>query len=636
MTRNARWYLQRLRAMPLAEIAKRVWRASRYPLDRLRMANSSKPEQVANWRGPSPFYFKPDDTTAPTSVSLLETARTICDGKRDVLGLGRIPVPAEPWHFEPNAGVEWPRTAAWRVIAAAPAHLDPRLTWELNRGHEWVILARAFAATREDRFRETLLSNLAGWRRSNPIGVGINWASAMEASIRIHSLAWVAGFLRDDPALPEIATMLWDHRRYVADHLSYGSSANNHLIVELSALVVAGRCLHACDARSLAQLEREVDRQVFADGVDAEMATHYHAFVLEALLLVAYLERAHDARSIKLERVIDRMADYLNAISCANGQPLDQGDNDDGNILPFYDGDYASQLVEAATALATGEPALSAVREAAFWITGGQAATRPRPALRSRLFHESGQVVLRSERLLVTFDAGSFGFGSLAAHAHCDALAINLAADGQAILSDRGTYRYNGDLVARERFRMTAAHNTVQVGTREQAEPAGPFIWSRIPVVELERCDLESDLDIVQARHDGFHPVMHRRTLVHHDGILLVVDVVEGGDDLISRFHVAPGLGLSGGPHDFAVRSDEHEILAWLWMWGGDTRVVETDHSSQYAHRISAKTLEYRSTQRLLVSAIGVSGRRPALSGLLRRANAAGVLLPDVACADPE
>ena len=161
---------------------------------------------------------------------------------------------------------------------------------------------------------------------------------------------------------------------------------------------------------------------------------------------------------------------------------------------------------------------------------------------RSRRFDTSGQVLLRCRRLHALLDAGPFGFGSLAAHAHCDALAITLAVDGRRTLVDRGTYRYNGDVHERDRYRCTAAHNTAQIGGLEQASSAGAFLWSRRPRVTIHRCELTAHGNIVQASHDGFTGWSHHRTVVHRDGLLAIstsftasATPIESSADITSR-----------------------------------------------------------------------------------------------------
>ena len=651
MGRDVRWYFDRVQAMSLAEVAHRSYRAARYPFDQLRMRTGlyARPSaamraHIAQWRGPEPFYFDRELVTSPVSHALREEAEAICAGKRCVLGLGWIDFPRDGWHYEPSAKSFWPRLDAGRVVASAPPHFDPRVTWEMNRGHEWVVLARCYAATGERKFLQQLVLELASWRHANPIGIGINWTSAMEAAIRIHSLVWCAGFLRGTAAvLPTLADMIYEHTNFVSDHRSYFSSANNHLLVELSSLIVAalalGGELAALHAPTLARLHVELERQVFPDGVNAEMATHYHVFVLEALLLVAYLQRAHGMASPELGAVIQRMADYVAAIRCDDGTLLQQGDNDDGCILAFLRSRHADQLLAAAATLSPAAPMLerkrSAPLEGTFWIAGG--AKPPHiesPPPRSRHFVHSGQIVLRSRRLLATLDAGPFGFGSLAAHAHCDALSISIAIDGRRLVVDRGTYRYNGDLRERDRFRLTAAHNTAQIGSLEQATPAGAFLWSRRPRCTIHRCDLTDHGDLVQATHDGFPGWTYRRTLLHQHGVLAIIDELDGAgivDRVVSRFHFAPELDIATlSPSVFRAERGG-SARAQLCSSASSARVIESLHSDTYGASTPAPTVELSTTTEHPLVIVIAPADEPLVGSIERLAELAsahGVHLP--------
>lgn len=629
MTRELRWYVNRLRAMSVAELAHRSYRAARYPIEQLLMRTHhyarpsvSMRAHIDHWRGPEPFYF--DRQLAMTSLSpeLLAEAEAICAGQRRVLGLGWLAFPRDGWHYEPRAKDYWPRVHAARVVRAAPPHFDPRLTWELNRGHEWVVLARVYASTREPRFLDQLVRQLASWRRGNPIGIGINWASAMEAAIRIHSLVWCAAFLRETTGvLPMLANAIYEHTTVVSHHRSYYSSANNHLIVELSALIVAaltlGGELANLHAPALARLTTELDRQVFPDGVNAEMATHYHVFVLEALVLVAYLQRAHGMPLPELEARIQRMAAYVSAIRSDDGALLQQGDNDDGCILGLLRRRHADQLLAAAAALCplhrwyeTGQP--SEGFEGAFWLTGGARALPTLPVApsqaRSRRFEHSGQVIIRSTRLHAVLDAGPFGFGSLAAHAHCDALSITLAVDGRPILVDRGTYRYSGDLRERDRYRCTAAHNTAQIGSLEQASPEGSFLWSRRPATTIHRCDLTEHGEIVQASHDGFPGWVLCRTLVQHGGVIVILDEFRSAgtaERVVSRYHFAPDLAIVTRAPAWFRAEHAKSPLVWLVSNAKQARTIESPHSDEYARSTPAPTVELLDrSDRVLITAM--------------------------------
>jgi len=634
MPPRVRWYFDRLRAMSVPEVAHRTWRFARRPIERARMRNgryAPASTQLAQWRGPGRFYFDPELAKQPIPEWLQRRAELICAGKREILGLGVVDVPDAPWHYEPRANAWWPRIDAARVLARAPAGFDARLTWELNRGHEWVVLARAWAATGKAQYRESLDHDIQSWRDANPLGIGINWASPMEAAIRIHSLVWASAFLRGE-SLGRWAAMIHEHAAFVRRNLSQFSSANNHLIIELSGILVAARALGQPTEPALATLEREVTRQIHEDGVNAEMATHYHAFVLEALLLVAYLERCYGVTSSVIDAAIMRMADYLAELRCDDGSLLQQGDSDDGVIVPMFEPDYAAHLVEAAAALRTPKAPVSK-HEGVLWITNGAGAEPTTTPKRSRRFQASGQVILHCAELHVAFDAGPFGFGALAAHAHADALAITVAIHGRRVLVDRGTYRYNGCREQRDLFRSTAAHNTVQIGDREQARMVGPFLWRDTPRVVIERCRLDSDGDVVEAFHDGFAPATHRRRLVRHRGALLVIDSVDTADTCTARYHFPPELrvhisDMQGTIRDHATGED----VASLWIMHGKPTMARTLHSDRYAHAVDADTMScsFRGVTAVLFAA---PTPEPAavLNDVLRFARSRNALPPELA-----
>ena len=74
----------------------------------------------------------------------------------------------------------------------------------------------------------------------------------------------------------------------------------------------------------------------------------------------------------------------------------------------------------------------------------------------------------------ILFDAGGFA-PEAGGHSHSDALSLIVRQGDQELLIDPGTYAYVGDAHLRNWFRGSAAHNTIRIGGRDQATPAGPF-----------------------------------------------------------------------------------------------------------------------------------------------------------------
>jgi hypothetical protein len=115
-------------------------------------------------------------------------------------------------------------------------------------------------------------------------------------------------------------------------------------------------------------------------------------------------------------------------------------------------------------------------------------------------------------------DGGPHGFLSIAAHAHADALSLEVRHDGIDILADPGTYCYHGEPAWREWFRSTAAHNTVELGGVSQAESGGPFLWNTHPCTTTLTCDVgEQPVQTWTAEHDGYRrlssPTTHCRSV---------------------------------------------------------------------------------------------------------------------------
>ena len=124
-------------------------------------------------------------------------------------------------------------------------------------------------------------------------------------------------------------------------------------------------------------------------------------------------------------------------------------------------------------------------------------------------YADAGLTLMRSspsdgEEIWCRCDAGPHGFLSIAAHAHADALAVEVRYDGTDVLADPGTYCYHGEPRWRSYFRSTLAHNTVEVGHQDQSTSGGPFLWTRHARSGLS--ELETN-----ARRGG-HVLVRRRT----------------------------------------------------------------------------------------------------------------------------
>ncbi len=147
-----------------------------------------------------------------------------------------------------------------------------------------------------------------------------------------------------------------------------------------------------------------------------------------------------------------------------------------------------------------------------------------RPSRRPWHFADAGMTILRTApgvapEIWCRCDGGPHGYLAIAAHAHADALSIEVRCGGVDILADPGTYCYHSEPEWRRYFRSTVAHNTVELGGEDQSLSGGPFLWlrhARARIVEVVTTD-EEESTRWSADHNGYQaldpPVIHRRSV---------------------------------------------------------------------------------------------------------------------------
>jgi hypothetical protein len=160
--------------------------------------------------------------------------------------------------------------------------------------------------------------------------------------------------------------------------------------------------------------------------------------------------------------------------------------------------------------------------QSAWWL--GAAEVTEKPVEDScEHFESCGLTLFRRGPVHVTFDCGPFARGG-AGHSHADTLAITVRIGGSHILTDPGTFTYVSDREARDWFRGTAAHSTLRLGGRDQADPVKPFQWANKP--EVRRVSSGSWQATGECRcHDWVHV---RHVEFQHDLVLRITDTVSG------------------------------------------------------------------------------------------------------------
>ena len=255
------------------------------------------------------------------------------------------------------------------------------------------------------------------------------------------------------------------------------------------------------------------------------------------------------------------MADSAAALVDERLRPPRQGDSDEGRGL-LLDAPVPNRwpsllaLADALVGRLDWWPRPPA--DAGSVIIGAMAGARHRlegrPARRPSQFADAGMTLLRtvgrsSPEIWCRCDGGPHGYLSIAAHAHADALSVEVRYGGVEILADPGTYCYHGEPRWRSYFRSTIAHNTAELGGRSQSSERGPFMWGgHADAREVEVID-DGDIATWTAEHDGYAsldpPALHRRSVLldRASRSLDITDEIEGGShDIRLAFHLGPEI----------------------------------------------------------------------------------------------
>ena len=532
--------------------------------------------------------LEPAEDLAP----VVAAARALLEGRWSLFGHEvRLDDPPR-WNRNYVSGAEWP-DAASAVLDYRRAGIagGPKPVWELGRLTMLPTLALAARVTGEAAFAERALAWLADFTAENSLGRGVHHTSGIEMALRVLTVSWTLALLGERADAARVAPalgLLAQQALHCRDHLSLGSSANNHLVAEYAAMVTLGAAFPSARGaaslldRGLAGLERECLLQIHADGVPAEQAFGYLPFVWELFLIPFAAAEAAGRRVSEASRArLGASLEFARAIRLSDGRWPQVGDEDDGRVLLAHDD--ASRLDRVGNALAAwlGAAALCAGESALARVLFGRAPGPPRAATDGRHeFAHGGYTLWRERGLLVTFDHGPLGLGPLAAHGHADALSLTVFRGTDAIVTDPGTFAYHEDPEARDRCRGTPAHGTVSFGSRSQSEMLGPFLWGRRALVTSRGDEHECAWATGE---------LHARRVEVAGGRVAVHDRVRGESPTLA-FALAPraSVEIDGARATVSIGTIRASFEAeGLGPW----RIEPAEHAPRFARREPATRL---------------------------------------------
>lgn len=469
------------------------------------------------------------------------------------------------FNLDPVHNIDWPVGQHWLSFArSGPPRDDIKLVWEASRLSLAYTLGRAYARGRDDKFADAFWQMLDAWVKQNPPEQSAAWACGQEAAFRLMAALFGALATLDSPAatparLEMLSRLAWQTGRHISVNINQAlMQGNNHGISESLGLYTLGLLFgEFADApewlaRGRDLLAEEVAREIYDDGSFVQHSLNYHRVMMDDLLWVLRLaELNNDALPPVIRDRFERAACWLmEMVDPTSGRVPNYGSNDGANVLPLAACDYLDYrpTAQAAWYLLFRRRAFEPGPwdEKMLWLFGPESLAAPAkkppraPAFSAK---DGGYYILRGPESWAMTRCHTYRHRP----AQADMLHVDLWYRGVNVLRDGGSYfYYHADERWQHYFHSTAAHNTVEIGGRDQMTKGPRFLWfdwSRCRVnlppedargwqwIEMELCG-----------YGGDKAIIHRRRLGRKGDCFAIHDQVQcpSGLPVILRWRLAP------------------------------------------------------------------------------------------------
>lgn len=434
---------------------------------------------------------------------------------------------------------------------------DIEWAWGLNRHAHLSQLMRVYFETGNPDYAKAIDEHLQDWVLSSLPYPGVKSSTPMWRGLEValRAKVWVRvfyGLVNSDYLTPATRILMLssipDHTHYLRN---FHAKSGNWPTMELSGLAMVATAwpeFRGSDewvAYAKSEMLFGLKDQVYPDGVQKELTSHYHEVALGNFKhFLDICNKANVPLPDGYEDVLESMTSYDAYSMTPSGYGILNNDSDTRFIR--------NRVLSAAKEYGR--------EDWLFIASNGKKGTRP-PGSPSVVFPWAGQVIMRSDYDTAAhwafFDIGPWGTG----HQHSDKLHLSVAAYGRDLLVDGGRFAYRGEFARRFRgyAKGSASHNVVLVDGKGQ----GPGPDSVEEPLDKKHYRNEASYDYAWGSFDQFPgvegAVNHNRSVFYlRDRFWIVVDRIE---------------------------TDRPRKIETLWHWHprskvqiGENKIAETDH----------------------------------------------------------
>ena len=478
------------------------------------------------WSGRDSFDFVPQQ-----DFNLQNEAEELLAGKIRLIGTRLHSLEGrDDWHRHPETGYVYNKNQHWTLISDFSAEAgDIKFVWERARfGYLQTIMRYDLQAGSDHS--AWVLEEIESFIAQNPLNCGPHYRCSQEISLRIFNWLGAISFYRKSPQLTEDRWQrIWHHLYWQAQHVRQNihfsriSVRNNHAITETLLLYVFGSLFpDAPGCREWQQsgkrwFEQEIAYQIYPDGSYLQFSVNYHRVVVQLITFALSFSKntGEPFRPFVKERArasLDFLRFFMDRES---GWLPNYGANDGSLFFRFSHAafrDYRPQLEALAAAL--GDQTELQFDEARWFGFKVQDLNDTHSIPQGiRKFADGGFAGIRTEDSVLFMRCGKHKDRP----SQADNLHLDLWYQGENILRDAGSYKYNSSPEFLRFFSGTEGHNAILLDGADQMQKGPRFIWLHWSQATLLEIKEEEDFYTIAGEISAFghlaDGIRHRRTV---------------------------------------------------------------------------------------------------------------------------
>lgn len=438
---------------------------------------SVKLPTLSEWRDSSVQYLfnNRESLKVPkvTSDKLKGEAERVLRGEVQLFSCEWYSIGLNPdWVTNPSNGYRYDANKHWTKVADLDKEAgDIKFTWEPSRFSFLYTIVKYDYAFDEDH-SDWVIGRILDWIDKNPLNCGPNYKCSQEISLRVLNWLFALNFYRDSKALTgevwqKVIRSIYWQIHHVRKNINFSriSVRNNHAITETLTLYLIGLLFPSFPGASEWKrkgkkwFEQEIEYQFEPDGTYLQNSMNYQRVVTQLLTLAIALADRNGETFSKV--VYDRAYANLNFLyQCMDdktGMLPNYGSNDGALFFQCHNQDYCDY-----------RPQIQDLED--LLVKKGYPKLEKKQGL--VVFDKGGYFLFREDNTLTFIRCGGFKGGYPP-----DQLHIDIWKDGENLLMDGGTFKYNTEDRLVKYFAGTESHNTVMLNDSDQKLKGPRFMW---------------------------------------------------------------------------------------------------------------------------------------------------------------